>query len=290
MYKYVVRVPMHVPRVTLGAYVRRAFSLLPESAVRAAFEARDVKMDGKRCKRDEMVRPGAEVAVFTPWRIEMPVVYEDDDLLALDKPAGVSCDADAYGSITVLDWAAFYAGEAFAPRMCHRLDNGTSGLIVLAKTDQAEAALQAMFARHDGNKTYACIVVGKPEPSSTVRTAWLTKDAAHARVRVSDRETADAKRIETAYEVLQSGDISLLRVTLHTGRTHQIRVHMAHLGYPILGDDLYGDREANRLYKANALMLRSVQLTIDTQGALPQIDGKTLKVPIKIDDIYNNIK
>ena len=290
MYRYTVHAPQHVPRCTLGAYARRAFSLLPESAVRDAFAARDVKMDGQRCGADTPVKPGAEVTLYTASPVRLPVAFENEYILAVDKPAGVSCDADAYGSMTVLDGAMQLAQGAYTPRMCHRLDNPTSGLLVLAKDDKAEAALCDMFARRGGEKTYVCLVRGCPKPTKDTRNAWLIKDAKHARVRVLDREAENARPIATAYETLDAGAVSLLHVTLLTGRTHQIRAHLAHLGHPVLGDDLYGDRAFNRLYGIGALMLRSVGLRIDTQGKMPELDGINIQIPYKLDDILNKIK
>lgn len=283
MYRYTVHAPQHVPKVKMGVYVRRAFSLLPESEARAVFAARDVKMNGVRCGKEDIVLPGSEVVIFTKYRMEIPVVFEDEHVLALDKPAGVSCDADAYGSMTVQDWAAFYAEGAFIPRMCHRLDNPTSGLIVLAKDDPAEEALKNMFQQRWGQKEYCCLVRGVPKPEKMRCSAWLIKDAGHARVRIYDHEVPGAKRIETEYEVLRAGAVSKLKILPHTGRTHQIRAHMAHLGHPLLGDDLYGDRLFNQAYGKGKLMLRSVALRIETQGALPELGRKTLRVSDNMD-------
>ena len=289
MYRYAVTVPMHVPKATMAVYTRHAFSLLPENVLRSAFSARDVKMNGVRVNRDTLVQPGAEVTVFTPYHAAFPAIFENQWLLAMDKPAGISCDADAYGSITALDWAKIYANGAYEPRMCHRLDNRTSGLLLMAKDGETEQALQRMFAEHAGNKTYVCLARGTPDPAKAVRTAYLRKDAKRSRVQVLNQEAPGAKPIETAYEVLCPGTISLLRVMLLTGRTHQIRAHMAFLGHPVLGDDQYGDREFNRKWGNGALMLRSVGLTIQTGGALPEIDGITLTVPDRLDETLNRI-
>ena len=179
MNKYVVKAPQNVPEMTLGTYVSRALPLLGESAVRAAFAARDVKMNGVRCPRECRVLPGAEVAVYTTREMEMPVVYEDRHLLVLDKPSGVSTDQDAIGSMTVLDWAALHARGEYSPRMCHRLDNQTSGLIVLAKDDETEAALLSMFARRTGRKEYHCVVRGCPDKHHDVCSAFLTLSLIH---------------------------------------------------------------------------------------------------------------
>lgn len=289
MHRYTVRAPRHVPRLSLGAYTRRAFSLLPESVIREAFRSRDVKMDGQRCSKETVIKPGAEVALYTAYDAPLPVVYEDDRLLAIDKPAGVSCDQDAYGSVTATDWARLYAKEAFAPRLCHRLDTLTSGLLLFAKDEAAEVALKQMFAEHAGDKTYVCLVRGMPAPESAICTAWLEKDAKRAAVQIRRQRTEAAKQIVTAYETLVPGPVSLLKIGLQTGRTHQIRAHMAYLGWPVLGDDQYGDRDFNRRYGAGKLMLRSVGLRIETGGALPECDGIALGVPYLLDETLARI-
>ena len=278
VFKYCVTVPENIPEMSLQNYVAHAFPLLPGSVVRDAFSKRDVKMNGARCGKDAMVEAGAQITVFTGHEMKMPVVYEDDNVLVINKPAGVSTDTDKYNSMTVLDWAVLYAKGAYAPRMCHRLDNATSGLIVLAKNDIAEEALQEMFRTRSGEKEYRCIVRGTPSVLKAVKTAYLQKDALHGRVRVSDVTGRDAKQIVTEYEVLRPGEKCLVRVLLHTGRTHQIRAHMRHLGHPLLGDDVYGDRQFNKKYSAKGLMLCAVRLKIDTCGRLPAVDGKEFSI------------
>ena len=105
-----------------------------------------------------------------------------------------------------------------------------------------------------------------------------TLDARKAIVRITDRPERDAKPIETGYETLQSGPVSRLRIHLITGRTHQIRAHLAALGHPVLGDDLYGDRDFNRREKARSLKLCAVSLKLDTAGRLPALDGREFTV------------
>ena len=116
------------------------------------------------------------------------------------------------------------------------------------------------------------------KPPSAVCSAWLVKDARKAIVRITDRPERDAKPIETGYETLQSGPVSRLRIHLITGRTHQIRAHLAALGHPVLGDDLYGDRDFNRREKARSLKLCAVSLKLDTAGRLPALDGREFTV------------
>ena len=154
MNRYTVHAPQHVPKVSLNTYVHRAFPLLTDSAIRNAFQARDVKMNGMRCSKDQLIEPGAEVTVFTPCKMDIPIVCENEEIIALDKPAGVSCDADSYGSMTVQDWAVLNAKGSCQPRLCHRLDNATSGIVLLAKNEAVETALLDMFAEHRIQKTY----------------------------------------------------------------------------------------------------------------------------------------
>ncbi|MBO4836771.1 MAG: RluA family pseudouridine synthase [Clostridia bacterium] len=278
MNRYTAYAPQHVPQVSLGTYVRRAFPMLPESVLLKAFSDRDVKLNGIRSRRDARIGPGDEVTVYTAFHPALPVVYQDDRILALDKPSGVGCDDDAYGSITLQQWAAMETGDGRMPKLCHRLDTQTSGLVILAWDDEMLSVMQSMFARHDRPKQYQCLVRGCPHPASRRCEAWLIKDAAHSRVRILDRPAENARPIVTEYRVANPGAISLLDVFLYTGRTHQIRAHLAHLGYPVLGDDLYGDRHLNREKGQGRLMLRSVALTLDTGGAVPQYDGMRLSV------------
>ena len=278
MHKYAATVPENLPEMSLDRFLSHALPLLPERARREAFSKRDVKMNGQRSARDARIVPGAEILVYTPYEISIPIVYEDEHLLVLNKPAGVAADEDQYHSMTVTDWAVMHAEGAYLPRLCHRLDCQTCGLIVLAKDEDAEKALKDMFAVRTGRKEYQCLVLGAPQPARADCRAYLTKDPIRAVVHVSEKQRPQSKPIETEYETLETGKISRLRVILHTGRTHQIRAHLSYLGYPIIGDDLYGDRTANRAYGNGRLMLCATRLLIDTQGAMPEIDGLDFQI------------
>ncbi len=290
MNKYTVKVPDDSPRMQLGTYLRHAFPLLPQYVIREAFDKRDVKMDGKRSTADIQVQHGKEVTVYTDYNAAIPVLFENEHLIAVDKPYGVSCDRDAFGSMTVLDWIAESGCRREQLRLCHRLDNQTSGLLLIAKDDKTENAVKTAFVQSQVEKKYLCIVHGTPDPKTAINIAWMTKDAKRNIVSISSKKTENAKQIITSYETLKAGKISLLSVQLHTGRTHQIRAHLSWLGYPLLGDDKYGDRKKDRLYDISRLMLRAVSLSFSSDVSDSTLNSLRLTAPYIMNEIYDKLQ
>lgn len=268
----------------VDACIRRFLPEIPPHVLRASFQRRDVKLEGKRVKPDARVTEGQLVQVYCmePTAPPVDVIYEDDDVLLINKRAGISVEVDEKGgaSLTELAHKHLLAKDAAAlpPRPCHRLDNQTCGLIVFAKNDRAEAILLQAFKERSMDKRYICLVRGMMKPPAATCKAFLLKDAEAARVTILDHPAPGARSIATAYETLEAGPISRLRVHLLTGRTHQIRAHLAALGHPLLGDDVYGDRAFNRANHARRLMLCAASLTLETGGQLPQLDGKTFTI------------
>ena len=281
-------IPSEAAGQRVSDFLRGMMPDLPESVIRRIFAARDVKLDGVRVSRDEAVFGGQVLKVFLPGTYACEaapgpdVVYEDADVLLVNKRAGISVEKDARGGTTLTDLCAAYMAakdpSAFPPAACHRLDNQTCGLCLFAKSPEALEILQDAFRGRTLEKYYVCLVRGIMKPPRSECRAWLVKDAKRAKVRITDHPEPDAKPIITAYETLESGPVSRLRVRLVTGRTHQIRAHLAALGHPVLGDDLYGDREFNRREKARALKLCAVSLKLDTGGRLPGLDGRVFSV------------
>ncbi len=183
----------------------------------------------------------------------MEILFEDDAILVVDKPAGMLVHpAPGYPSGTLSDALCArypelaHVGSASRPGVVHRLDRDTSGVMVFARTQAAYLALRRAFEAHtDVEKTYLAVLHGAPHPAAGTletligRKAWDAK-----RMAVVDR---DGARAVTHWTVLQrQGGLALVEFRIETGRTHQIRVHAAHLGHPIVGDPLYGDAARDR--------------------------------------------
>jgi 23S rRNA pseudouridine1911/1915/1917 synthase len=214
------------------------------------------------------VTPG-ELAPLKAEAEDLPlqILYEDDDVVAIDKPAGMVVHAGAghtkgtlvnallhhFGSLSSLN------GE-LRPGIVHRLDRDTSGVLVAARTDAGHQALAQQFALRQVEKIYLALVHGRPRPAQGTITSPISRDPVR-RTRMSTRSGAGRSAL-TDYRVIQDfGNLSLLEVRIGTGRTHQIRVHLASLGHPVFGDRLYGAPAApgfNRFFlHAHRLRFRS---------------------------------
>ena len=272
-------VPECAEGMPAARYIRQAMPLLPDHVVRDAFAARDVKCGGKRVGKDDSVIPGAKVQLFTGYSVEIPVVYEDEAVILLNKPAGINCDEDIWGGMTVLSLMTKRAGGDYQPRLCHRLDNVTSGLLLLCKDEESEKLLRDMFEQRKLTKIYQCLVKGEMRPREAVKEAYLVKNSREGLVRVVTHETPGALPIATQYETLDfDGKVSRLRIYLLTGRTHQIRAHMSFLSHPILGDDKYGDRNFNKAMKASGLKLCATELALCPEGKLSYLRDKHFSI------------
>jgi 23S rRNA pseudouridine955/2504/2580 synthase len=278
-------IPDDLPAMRLDKYLMRALPGLPAWAIREAFSRRDVKMEGLRVKADVLTKSGARVQVYgVQEEIALPldVIYEDEHILLINKPVNISVQDDTGGGATVESLALSHVRkdnpQANPPKACHRLDNQTSGLLLLAKSDRAEELLALAFREHAMKKTYTCLVKGTPQPREDTLHAFLIKDAKAAHVKIFDHSVPGALPITTGYRVLEAGSICRLEVDLITGRTHQIRAHLAHISHPILGDDAYGDRPFNREQGVKRLMLCATAITLSGKDELAYLNGRMFSI------------
>lgn len=198
------------------------------------------------CKGNSAGAPLAE-------RIALDVVFEDADVIVVDKPAGMvvhPAPGHEFGTLVnaLLRHCPKIAGvgSRSRPGIVHRLDQETSGILVAAKTERAYLALRSMFERHvEVEKTYLAVLHGAPRPGTGMVDAPIGRKPWDAKRMAVDG--TDAKRAVTRWKTLgRQGPISLVEFRIETGRTHQIRVHAAHIGHPIAGDGLYGDPRLDR--------------------------------------------
>ena len=237
-------------------------ALLPElsrSAVQRLLEDGAVTLDGRPVKKNAKLPAGTVLNVEIPEAkpsenpaqdIPLDVVYEDDDVIVVNKPSGlVVHPAPGHPDGTLVNALLYHCGDslsgvggALRPGIVHRIDRDTSGLIIAAKNDYAHQFLSAQLADHTLARTYECIVVGNLREDSGTVDAPIARDS---RDRKRMAVVPGGRRAVTHWEVIaRYPGYTHVRCRLETGRTHQIRVHMAYLGHPILGDTVYGAKKA----------------------------------------------
>ena len=243
-------IPAGVPAQELSHYLRRAWPLLPGHVLREILKKRDVRVNGARAGKGENVRGGDLLEIYADARHFEPaaeILFDDGRLLVAVKPQGLPSlpDRDGVGADTL---QARLERVHPGARLCHRLDAGTGGVMLAALDDETGALFFEAFKNHTLRKTYRAVLLGAPPKGEKLLRAQLLKDARRASVRVLDRPAPGAKEIVTRVKPLRTLEYGGWEAELEpvTGRTHQLRAHMAHLGCPILGDDKYGDREQNR--------------------------------------------
>lgn len=268
---------------------------VPLWAIRETLKHRDVRIDGMRIAGDTRVHAGQEIRVFWPKSVitggrqdkELPlpeIVFEDEHVMLINKPQGIQSqneDNPLLGDSALTRVLAYLKSEKAKTdqvHLCHRLDVQTGGLLLFAKDDASfESAMQA-FSSRTFQKFYTCRVKGCPTRNEAVLHAWLRKDAQISRVSVTDYPARGAQEILTSYRVLDAQQNARLEVELMTGRTHQIRAHLAHIGHPILGDDKYGDRALNRELGLKRQQLWATRLIFQADGALRYLNGRSFSV------------
>ena len=276
----------------LDKFIEKVTSGMPKSLIYKSIRTKKIKVNRKRAEANYVLQQGDIVlmflkdeffassdpdAYFLTLTPNVNVIYEDENLILVNKPMGVSCIPDEREDRdTLINHIKAYlyrkgefipeAESSFEPALCNRIDRNTCGIVIAAKNAETLRRINDDIKHRRIDKKYLCIVHGIPQPKTDIVEGYLIKDSKTNTVRVFDTKPpkGDAKFIKTGYKVLNSKKgISLVEVELYTGRTHQIRAHMAHIGHPLLGDGKYGiNKEDKKIgYKHQALC--SYSTTID---------------------------
>lgn len=294
--------------VRLSRFVESVTRDLPRSLLYKSFRNRRVKVNGKRGEPDTRLNAGDVIELYLndeffpekpepplqkPPRRQPPVtaVYQDANIAVLYKPAHLLCHSDRTGDANLVD--AFCAqmqaaGEydpraenRFAPALCNRLDRGTEGLVIAAKSYAALRDMNAVIRDDLLKKEYLTITIGTPPAGR--HTAWLQHSEKGNRVRIHAHMCAGYKKIITDVTVIRCiGPFALCRIGLVTGRTHQIRAHLAYLGHPVLGDMKYGSRKMNERTGLRTQALCAQRLTfgaIAPENTLHYLSGQVIRLP-----------
>ena len=292
----------------IDKFLSKAMPELPKSMMYRLFRRKDIKLNGKRCEISAILSEGDTVRVYVKDEVsavktqdmtfkqasdELRIVYEDDNILVVFKPIGVDSHSNSTSSAdTLIDRVKKYLwkkGEfipeeerTFAPALCSRLDRNTAGLITAAKNAAALREINSAIQSGALHKIYRCVTVSAPPERESAATAYHRKDDDRNIVRISDTPAEGFREIRTGWRtVAEKNGLYLLEVTLYTGRTHQIRAHLAHLGAPLLGDGKYGDIRANKRYGVfrQQLCAYALEFSLPESSSLAYLNSTRITAP-----------
>lgn len=291
----------------LDKFLQKRFKTMPKSMMYMYIRKKCIKCNGKKCEIDTQLKEGDVLTFyikdeffeaeqtksyeFMKAPVNLSILYEDENILLLDKKPGVIVHPDkSYHFDSLVSRVQHYLynkGEydpeqekAFSPALVNRIDRNTGGIVIAAKNAESLRILNAKMKTRELEKFYLCLIYGKPDKTEDTLTGYITKNESKNKVTVFQSPVEGAKEIKTKYRMLSfDGKYSLVEVELLTGRTHQIRAHMAFIGHPLVGDTKYGRKKAPDGFPYQALYSYKLKFHFETDaGTLNYLDGKEYAV------------
>ena len=244
---------------------------------------KDIKVNGKRTNKDILVYSKDIIEIYLPnteKKLNIEIIYEDENILVINKKANIEVVGEKSLTTQIQE---YYKEKNIKPMPCHRIDRNTTGLVLFAKNNEALEILLNKFKNHEIDKHYLALVYGIPKEKHKVLEDYLFKDNKKSQVYISNSYKKGYQKIITIYKVLEErkDNTSLLDVEIKTGKTHQIRAHLAYIGYPIIGDGKYGKNEINKKFHKKYQCLKSNELKFNfttPSGILDYLNGKSIKI------------
>ena len=298
----------------LDKFLTKALPRMPKSLLYKSIRTKKIKVNRKRARPEQILCAGDELQLFLPddlfdrtgdadtkaelsrIRGEVPILYEDENLILIDKRPGVAVHEDDKGSadtlLSALRAYLFRRGEydpdkehSFAPSLCNRIDRNTGGIVIAAKNAETLRDMNERIRRRVMGKFYLAAVHGVPKESEATLTGYLIKDEKKKEVTVyRDNPPDKAKKIATRYRTLATspdGKLALLEVELLTGRTHQIRAHLASVGHPLVGEGKYAENREDRAmgFRFQALSAYRLVFPAPQGDSLDYLSERVFTVP-----------
>lgn len=285
----------------LDKFLLKRFKTMPKSLMHKYIRTKYIKLNGKKTTpevflnegdvltlyiKDEFFTENKKEHEFMKASKKLELLYEDENILLIDKKPGVIVHQDKkYDSDSMVHRVHRYLYEkgeydpesdkAFSPALCNRIDRNTGGIIIGAKNALSLRVINEKIRTREIRKFYLCVVKGNLQKKSDTLRGYLTKNESKNTVKITKNEVKNSKEVITSYDVIsydKERDLSLVEVELLTGRTHQIRAHMAYIGHPLLGDEKYGDKALNKRFNQKSQLLCSYKLIFDFKSDAQELN------------------